>query len=541
MPDIKILSRTRPDSLLARAHTLSLCGAILLALAGTRPAPAQTGATAKDSSAQKPASAQSQDGAAKPAGAAVRERRVGDGGSSPAGKAEAKVEPEAKVNTGGKVEPEAKVDGEAMPVYEDMPSGEDTGLAELREKIEGAQTDAERSRLRRALAERLAERGLKGEAVTELRALLAEERTDPANFYNVGNALARLNESNAAVEAYSKAIAQRRGNYPRAQHNLGVVLTRLGRWEEARVALAAAVRLEGGFYPEASYNLGRLHAMRGEAGLAIDEWARALKREPEHADTAVALARALAEDGDPDQGLAVLDAASTRLGRRGVPVPRAIEVTRGEIVAALNLYKESERAEGKPARVEKTSAGGPRESSGPSLLRAHPVDQQTYDLLRRARTARESNRHEEAVALYRRVIDRRGGYFAPANIELGYSLTNLRRDAEAIEALRQVVSKDNSRYPAAFYHLGRLYEQTGDLARSRDSFARAVAIFGDTNPQPLLDLCRLREKTGDLRGAVETMETYVRLTARLGGTPEWAHARLAELQKKAAPPASQDK
>ena len=166
-------------------------------------------------------------------------------------------------------------------------------------------------------------------------------------------------------------------------------------------------------------------------------------------------------------------------------------------------------------------------------MRAPVVDQQTYDLLRRARAAREGGRHEEAVALYRRVIERRG-YFTPANLELGYSLTNLRRDPEATAALELVATKEGARYPVAFYHLGRLYERAGQSVRSVEAFERAAAIYGDDNPQILLDLSRAREKAGDVRGAADAMETYVRATSRLGGTPDWAREHLAKLRQKTA-------
>src|SRR2546423_11607879 len=154
--------------------------------------------------------------------------------------------------------------------------------------------------------------------------MLSEERFDPQFFYNTGNALARMGESEAAVEAYRKAVAQRRGNYARAQHNLGVVLTRLGRWEEAEEALTSALKLESFTYAEASYSLGRLHALRGESGLATAEWTRTLRIKPDHTDAAAPLARLLAEGGDTTQALAVLDALEERLKRRGAEAPREI-------------------------------------------------------------------------------------------------------------------------------------------------------------------------------------------------------------------------
>src|ERR1044072_8794721 len=83
---------------------------------------------------------------------------------------------------------------------------------------DAAKTPAERARQRQAMAEQLAASGNRAEAVALLRSMLGEERFDAAFFYNTGNALARLGESEAAVEAYRKAVGQRRGNYARAQH-----------------------------------------------------------------------------------------------------------------------------------------------------------------------------------------------------------------------------------------------------------------------------------------------------------------------------------
>ncbi len=214
------------------------------------------------------------------------------------------------------------------------------GADELRKQVEAETRPAERARLQLTLAERMADAGRKAEALALLRTLLAEERFDPPFFYNVGNTFARLEEAGAAVEAYRKAVAQRRGNYARAQHNLGVVLTRLGRWEEAEAALTAAIRLENYNYAEASYSLGRLHALRGEAGLAIEQWATTLRLKPDHAPSAVALARALAEDGDPARSLKVLDDFAARFVRLGKAVPREIEVARGELGAASNVAAE---------------------------------------------------------------------------------------------------------------------------------------------------------------------------------------------------------
>jgi tetratricopeptide (TPR) repeat protein len=414
-------------------------------------------------------------------------------------------------------------------------------LEEMRAPSKDAKTDAERARLQRALVERLIENNHKSEAVSELRLMIGEDRFDPPHFYNIGNALARLGDTHNAIEAYRKAISQRRGNYARAQNNLGVVLMRLGRWDEAQEALAAALRQENFTYAEASYNMGRLHALRGEAGLAIREWTRTLSLQPNHTDAAVALARAYAEDGDAERGVNVLDAFAKRSTRRGGEAPSAIAIARGEIVAAGNIeMEESGGTKSAETLATKNISGGNslgrkdvgRRASSSSLLRPLAVDQTTYDLLQNARNAREAGRLEEAAALYRRVLSRRGGYFPPANLELGYALVSLQRNDQAIESFQPVAAKDGARYPVSFYHLGRLYERTGDLSRAAEAFTRAATLYSDDNAQFLLDLSRVREKEGKMAEAIQAMEDYVKASERTGNTPDWARERLNMLRQK---------
>ena len=436
--------------------------------------------------------------------------------------------------------------------------GADAEVEELRARAESAADPAERGRLRLSLADLLTRAGRGAEAAQLLRSMLTEERFDPQLFYNAGNALARLDQSVDAADAYRKAIAQRRGNYTRAQHNLGVVLTRLGRWEEAEAALRAALRLESNTYAEASYSLGRLYALRGDAALAASEWERALRLKPDHAEAAAALARTLAEGGEGERALAVLDAFGARAQRRGEAVPREVTVARGEIVAEANLAA-ARRAEGARETAAEVGAsvaaraepGAAASSSVPpslpdatALLReararkggaAPVVDRQAYELLRGAREARADERNEEAVGLYRRAIREGGGYLAPANMELGYTLSSLRRHEEAAAALLAVVRKDGARYPLVFYHLGRIYEHLGRLGESGEAFARAAELAGEESPQFYVDLSRVREREGRPADALSAAEAYVRLMARgADGAPVWARERVESLRKMAA-------
>ncbi|MCA1619147.1 MAG: hypothetical protein LC795_07525 [Acidobacteria bacterium] len=162
------------------------------------------------------------------------------------------------------------------------------------------------------------------------------------------------------------------------------------------------------------------------------------------------------------------------------------------------------------------------------------VGRQAYTLLLGARAARADERNEEAVGLYRRAIREGGGYLAPANMELGFTLSAMRRHEEAAAALLAVVRKEGARHPLVFYHLGRIYEHLGRLGEAGEAFARAAELAGEESPQFYVDLSRVREREGRSTDALSAAEAYVRVTARAsGGAPEWARERVESLKKKA--------
>ncbi len=421
--------------------------------------------------------------------------------------------------------------GEEKPQAEAAAKGGGDRLGSLRAQIAEAKTDAERWRLQRTLVDYLVALGQKREAVAELRAMARTEKLDPVYFYNTGNALARLGAIDDAVEAYRKAIEQRHGNYARALNNLGVLLLRQGEWDKAQESLANALRLENSRYGEASFNLGRVYAARGEADQAIKEWNRTLAIAPDHVDAAVALARAYAEDGSPERGISVLERFITRNGASD-----ELAQVRREILSEDSPAIEVEPAPSVNTPAHTSDETPKREAAGAkagATLRTLSVDRETYDFLQRARAAREKGDNEEAIKLYRRVLMRSGGFFPPANLELAFALGSLKRYDEAATALAQVANREGARYPIAYYHLGRQYEQLGQFDQAAKAYEQAVAAYGDTNPQFLLDLSRTRDKAGDAAGAVEAMETFIRVTRSQGRLPEWSQARLAELREKA--------
>jgi tetratricopeptide (TPR) repeat protein len=317
----------------------------------------------------------------------------------------------------------------------------------------------------------------------------------------MGNALARLGDSEGAVRAYRKAIEQRKGRYSRALNNLAVVRLRQGHWQQAHDALTGALRLESFRYAEASYNLGRLYATQGEMDLAIREWRRAIYVDPGHTAAAQAIARA----GDEER-----------------------------IKVASKAQPDKAEAKG-PTAGSRTTAGNVISPSPTfSSSRVLTIDRETYNQLQRARNARERGKDQEAVASYRNVISRMGGYFVPANLELSYVLIGLKQTSEARVYLREVTTRDGARYPISYYHLARIYEFNGELELAAEAYGQAARHYADVNPQFLLDISRVREKLGDYNGALSAMQEYLTAMERQGTKPDWSEERLASLRQKLA-------
>ena len=377
-------------------------------------------------------------------------------------------------------------------------------IMQLRDQIDAAATPQDRIRLQLKLAEELAGNGKKSEAVAELHAITGSDVFDPQGFYNAGNALARLGDTEEAVNAYRKAIEQRKGRYSRALNNLGVLLLRLGRWDEAQESFLSALRIESFRYAEASYNLGRLYATRGQMDLAVREWRRAVAVDPDHAAAAQSLARS------GNEGRITVEQAA--------PVPSRTTDNR-TAVKNTNKSMASER---------------PKSSSFSNTRLV--LDPTSFSYLQRARNASERGNKTEAIENYQRVIARENGYFAPANLELSFILIGLKRNDEAMAALREVVNRDGSKYPISYYHLARIYEVKGELKLAEEAFAQAVAAYGTQNSQFLLDLSRVREKQGDFKGALEAMEKYVTLVKKDGQDIAWSEERVAVLRQKASVP-----
>jgi hypothetical protein len=70
----------------------------------------------------------------------------------------------------------------------------------------------------------------------------------------------------------------------------------------------------------------------------------------------------------------------------------------------------------------------------------------------------EKGSTQESVDTYKRLLSRQGGYFPPANLELGFALISLKQYDEAMGNLQMVANRDGAQYPSSYYHLARVFE-----------------------------------------------------------------------------------
>jgi tetratricopeptide (TPR) repeat protein len=442
----------------------------------------------------------------------TRARRTGQTApaNQPEAKTEAKTEPKPETIPADRATKEATqkastAEQETKPAATPtVPATAPDELVALRDQIDAATSGSERISLQLKLVDALVEAGKRTEATSELHTIVDTDVFDPQGFYNIGNSFARLGDTEGAVQAYKKAIEQRKGRYSRAYNNLGVVMLRIGRWDESYEALMSALKLENFRYPEASYNLGRLYAARGQSDLAAREWRRVLAQNPDH------------------------KAAAEALGRMGAEGRVVVEPTR---VAVSKPVETRPKVDSNPVEkmADQPKTAAPAAARGPRTL---ALDQPSYDLLQRARTATEKGNTLDAIGNYQRLLARQGGYFPPANLEVSFALMNLKRYDEALGNLRMVTSRDGARYPIAYFHLARVYEIQGDLKTAEELFSKTASLFGSQNAQFLLDVSRVREKKGDFKGALEAMEQYLAQIKQQGQEPAWSAERLTALKQK---------
>ena len=169
----------------------------------------------------------------------------------------------------------------------------------------------------------LADKGRFELAKEKIDAALAADPSNPVLLNEAGVTLLRLNAPDAAAAAFTKAVA-RRPDYFRAFYNRAIAYRELKRDDEARADYETAVTLRPNHF-ESSYNLGLLLMAKREYGTA----ATVLKR-----------AAGLASGASRASALFSYARAEAKLGRKDLAVTlyqKAIEYQPAYVLPRLNL------------------------------------------------------------------------------------------------------------------------------------------------------------------------------------------------------------
>jgi tetratricopeptide (TPR) repeat protein len=138
---------------------------------------------------------------------------------------------------------------------------------------------------RHLLAVSLAEEGRLDEAVENYRESLRLAPRNPLALENLGIALATLHRPQEAAAVFAEAVRQR-PDYGEAHYGLGATLLDLNRRADARAELLASQRLPlpADYAAQASFRLGLIAAYDGDLARARDEFAAALRLQPDFAE-----------------------------------------------------------------------------------------------------------------------------------------------------------------------------------------------------------------------------------------------------------------
>ncbi|MBZ5503131.1 MAG: tetratricopeptide repeat protein [Acidobacteriia bacterium] len=157
-----------------------------------------------------------------------------------------------------------------------------------------------------------------------------------------------------------------------------------------------------------------------------------------------------------------------------------------------------------------------------ALLKLDPMD--AYSALWLARLYRFENRHTEAEAVLRGIVQRNPDS-GPALEQLSQLLIDQGRSAEAIDLLKRAAGGDSS--PDAYDLLGNAYAQSKDFARAEQAYRKAVEIDPD-DPDHRRGLAQALLSQQKYAGA---LEQYRKLAQADPGNAE-NHVRMAQINRR---------
>lgn len=232
----------------------------------------------------------------------------------------------------GRVDPEVAERLKALGyVSATVPTSDDEELPNPRDRIQVHE--------RLKAASRLAAEGKSGEALTELRRLVAEE---PGSFEarrDLAGTLARMGRYREAAAAYEEAIRLSPRLAGSVALPLGLVELELGKLARAEAKARAALPEDPG---RAHQLLARVALARGDLAAAEAQARLAMADAAVESEGAMLLAQVHVQRSQLPQALAVVDEARARVVEQGRTPPAGLGPLRADVLARLGRFAEAE-------------------------------------------------------------------------------------------------------------------------------------------------------------------------------------------------------
>jgi tetratricopeptide (TPR) repeat protein len=357
------------------------------------------------------------------------------------------------------------------------------------------------------------------DALATIRKALKIDPTSLEAGYNEGLLLDVLGRFNDAAQAYSNTLEQSalthaNGAYTdEEKSNRSIFLERLGAvyLEQNKIDLAIATYQKmidlGGDIAVRGYQ-GEVDAYRDakQFDKAIEVSQKAVDANPKNRDLKLMLAGELADNGKPDEGLAMAKALLTNSAD-----DRSVWFSIGQMNIRLRRWKDAEDAFSKAEPLatkkedrtyllflkgelaDRQKRADQAEQFFRQALELDPANAMTLNYLGYM-FADKGVRLPEALKLIRKAVDlepMNGAYLD----SLGWVYFKLGEYELAEDNLRQAVDRDQTD-PTVHEHLGDLYEKTGRIRLAAAQWELSVAEFAKSSPADIEpgDVAKVQKK-----------------------------------------------
>ena|GEM_PF-1051289 len=329
-----------------------------------------------------------------------------------------------------------------------------------------------------AKAKALGDKGRNREAIGVLRRGKTNATADEEIFYNLGIALFREREYEAAVQAYEEA-AKLNPRMERAFNNMGVAYDKMKKLEKAISAFDKAIAADED-YAEAYYNKGLVTFKLRRFPVAETAFRKALEKNPDMADAKFFLGEIYFQQGNPSKALEIYkEALKTNPDNAGSHRRMGdIYLEQGKLDKAINEYWE---AVGDDER---------NDDNREQLMRVL-IARNTGDDMRRAVTLGQEGLSKNPFAVNVRTV-------------LADALSLQQKPLSAEEILVEGVKK-MGKNPKAHAALGHHYLGRGKLDKAKVSFNKALKL-DKRSADALFGLAVIAQNEGSDRDAEKRLK-----------------------------------